>query len=125
MSTVFGEYLRQARSRQRLTLRQFCQRTGLDPGNVSRIERGLMTAPESEEVLLRFATGLGVRKATNEWQELLDRAAASRGELPRDLAADKGVVSALPLLFRTLRGQKLTPELLDVVSKKVQDSRSK
>ena len=30
-----------------LTLREFCRRNGFDPGNVSRLERGLVPPPQT------------------------------------------------------------------------------
>jgi transcriptional regulator with XRE-family HTH domain len=124
MPRVFGDYLREQRARRRLTLRKFCQRAGLDPGNVSKLERGLLPAPESEETLTRYASALRISAGTKEWQELVDVAAASRGHLPGDLISDQQVLSSLPVLFRTLRGQKLTPQLLEAVIQKVREARS-
>jgi len=125
MATLFGNYLRGQRARRRISLRQFSQRAALDPGNVSKLERGLLAPPESEDVLMRYAGALGIARGSVEWQELVDMAAASRGELPPDLSDDAAVVSALPLLFRTLRGQRVTPQLMQAVVRKVRESRSK
>ena len=74
---------------------------------------------------MRYAGALGIARGSVEWQELVDMAAASRGELPPDLSDDAAVVSALPLLFRTLRGQRVTPQLMQAVVRKVRESRSK
>jgi hypothetical protein len=60
-----------------------------------------------------YAKALALKEGTEEWIEFFDRAAASRGQLPADLQADEKLVGRLPLLFRTLRGRKVTPENLD------------
>lgn len=47
--------LRQLRQRRQLTIAQVCAATGLDPGNLSRIERGVqIPSKENTEKLVRF-----------------------------------------------------------------------
>jgi hypothetical protein len=60
-----------------------------------------------------YAKALGLKEGSEEWIGFFDRAAAARGQLPADLQADEKLVGRLPLLFRTLRGRKVTPENLD------------
>ena len=107
---TFGECLRAMRAERRITLREFCKRAGADPGNVSRIERGIWPPPQDEEILGRFAGALGIRKGSDDWYTLSDLAAADCGIVPKDLLDDEEVVAALPAFFRTLRGQKPTTE---------------
>ena len=47
----FGEYLRALRKDKDVTLREFCRRTHADPGNVSKMERGLLPPPDDLETL--------------------------------------------------------------------------
>lgn len=114
MSTkAFGEYLKELRRKKGMTLREFCLANGIDPGNYSRLERGVFAPPQKEEILERYATALGVARGSDQWFEFFDLAAAARGEIPKDLRSDEEVLAKLPLLFRTLRGSLLPPEKLD------------
>ena len=69
--------------------------------------------PESPQKMREYAKALGLKEGSEEWIGFFDRAAAARGQLPADLQADEKLVGRLPLLFRTLRGRKVTPENLD------------
>ncbi len=104
----FGSMFKRLRIEQGLTLRRFCEAHGFDPGNISRIERGVFPPPESPEKLEGYAKALGLKRRTERWMEFHDLAAAERGQIPTDLLKDEAVVSRLPLFFRTLRGQKNT-----------------
>jgi transcriptional regulator with XRE-family HTH domain len=103
MSSSFGAYFKELRTQKGRTLRAFCKANGLDPGNISRLERGKISPPESKENLLKYAKALGLKNGSKEWIEFFDRAAASRRELPVDLLRDEKVLEKLPAVFRTLR----------------------
>jgi hypothetical protein len=53
---------------------------------------------------------------------LFDLAAAAKGRVPEDLMEDARVVAKLPLVFRTLRGKRLSEKQLDALVKKVRGS---
>ena len=108
----FGDLFKARRIAIRKTLRVFCA-DGFDPGNISRLERGRLAPPASENKLREYAEALELQVNTAEWQQFLDFAAASRGEIPSDLLADQELVGKLPALFRTLRGEKVDPKKLD------------
>jgi transcriptional regulator with XRE-family HTH domain len=95
------------------SLRRFCEAHGYDPGNISRLERGVFAPPESPQKLREYAKALALKEGSEQWIEFFDRAAAARGQLPADLLADERLLGRLPLLFRTLRARKVTPEKLD------------
>ena len=122
MANAFGEFVKARRQARGLTLRAFCEKRGFDPGNVSRLERGLTQPPQDKKKLLEFALALGLTAGTNDWQEIFDRASACRGEIPSDLMADEKLVEKLPLLFRTLRGGSVFPERLDDLVEKIRQS---
>jgi transcriptional regulator with XRE-family HTH domain len=122
MSTAFGKLLKQLRMGKGLTLREFCQANRLDPGNYSRLERGLFPAPLREDILEKYATAFGLARGSDEWLEFFDVAAASRGEIPKDLLSDEEVVEKLPVLFRTLRGKAITSDVLDDLVNKIRRS---
>lgn len=121
---TFGQFLRRKRTERRLTLREFCRRYGLDPGNISRIERGVLPPPQSEEVRSRYATALGIEKGSDDWLTFCDRAAAESGKLPDDVAGDERILGQLPMLFRTIRDAKLGADelqrLIDIIREEVE-----
>ncbi|MEX2093242.1 MAG: helix-turn-helix transcriptional regulator [Pirellulales bacterium] len=112
-SMRFGEFFKRQRVALRKTLRQFCRENGLDPGNISRLERGLLQPPQGRETLESYAALLKLKKGSDEWYLFFDLAAAETGRIPPELLADDDVVEKLPILFRTLRGQKVSNEQLD------------
>jgi len=118
----FGEFLESLRKRARLTLRDFCKAAGADPGNISKIERGLMPPPQGEDILARYAKALGVAKGSDDWYRLFDTAAANQGIIPQDLMADKELVKMLPAFFRTMRGQKPTEAEMQALVEKIRKS---
>lgn len=109
----FGAFFKAHRLERKLTLRQFCAAHGYDPGNLSKLERGLLPPPESEAKLAEYAKALGIRRGSDAWYQFFDLARASRGKLPPEVLRKRDVVARLPLLFRTLRGQKVSDEKLD------------
>lgn len=102
---MFGSYFKEMRMKSRITLREFCAANGFDPGNISKIERGVAPPPKSIDVLSRFAESLGIKKGSEEWSEFFDRASACSGVIPPDMMNDPAFVAKLPLVFRTLRDQ--------------------
>lgn len=117
--TAFGEYFRTKRMALGKTLRQFCLDNGLDPGNISRLERGVAPPPQDRARLLEYASHLGLKKGSDDWQQFLDLAAADAGRIPEELMSDEDLVAKLPILFRTLRGQKVPDEKLDELVRKI------
>jgi transcriptional regulator with XRE-family HTH domain len=121
MATDFGQFFQEKRIATGLTLRQFCLRHGLDPGNLSKLERGILPPPESGEKLTRYAHYLGLKPGSDDWYEFFDLAATARGKIPQDVMQDEEVVKKLPMVFRTIRGnqvdEKVLRELVDIVRK--------
>jgi transcriptional regulator with XRE-family HTH domain len=107
---IFGDFLKDLRRTKGYTLRAYAQQIGYDPGNYSRMERGLLGPPHDESKLSEMADALELAPGSRERQELFDRAAAARGELPKDLLDDRDVVGKLPLLFQVIRSD---PEQLN------------
>ena len=109
----FGSHFKELRIRQKMTLRQFCDAHGYDPGNISKLERGLLPPPESDAKLTDYAKALKIRRGSDTWYQFFDLARASRGKLPPEILRKRDVVARLPLLFRTLRGQKVSDQKLN------------
>ena len=119
---TFGSFFKELRAKRGLTLRMFCQRYKIDPGNTSKLERGLLPAPQSEKKLTEYAKALGLRKGSDDWYTFFDLAAADRGKIPSDVMEDEELVEKLPILFRTLRGQKVSKEKLNKLIDKIRSS---
>lgn len=113
VKTGFGPYLKQLRMERRITLRDFCSKADADPGNISRMERGVWPPPQDQVILERYAKALDLKPGTDEWYRLFDFAAADRGIVPQDIMNDAEVVKVLPVLFRTLRREKPSEEDLN------------
>lgn len=124
MAATFGSFFKEIRTRKGWSLRPFCEANGYDPGNISRLERGVFPPPESPQKLREYAKALALKEGSEEWIEFFDRAAAARGQLPADLQSDEKLVSHLPVLFRTLRGKKVTPEKLDQLAELIRREHS-
>ncbi len=114
----FGDFFKERRLALGLSLRQFCLAHGLDPGNISKLERGRLAPPQHDK-LEEYARLLGIRESSDDWFRFFDLAAAESGRIPRDILSDHEVVEKLPILFRTLRGEKIPDEQLDEIVRKV------
>ena len=112
---LFGEFLKKKRLEKKISLRQFCLENGFDPGNTSKMERGLLAPPSARESLARYAVALGLAEGTDDWTEFFDRATACRGEVPVEILGDEELVHKLPVFFRTLRGEKVPRAKLDEI----------
>jgi transcriptional regulator with XRE-family HTH domain len=110
---TFGEFFKEKRISLRKTLRQFCTENKLDPGNISRLERGLMPPPQGSDKLEVYARVLQIKKGSDEWYTFFDLARIEAGRIPDELMKDDAVVASLPILFRTLRGQKISEKKLE------------
>lgn len=115
----FGEFFKQRRIALGKTLRQFCLENNLDPGNISKIERGRMAPPK--ERLKEYAKYLKIKIGSKDWQEFQDLAAISAGRIPKDLT-DEELLPRLPLFFRTLKEKQFTEKDLNELIEKIKNS---
>lgn len=116
----FGEYIKELRIKNQITLREFCKKSGIDPSNWSKIERGINAPPKSKEVLETIAKALNLTMNSSEYNRLFDYAMIEF--IPTELAEDSNVLEKLPLFFRTARGEKPTEEELRELIKLIQQS---
>ncbi len=107
---AFGQYFKDLRVKQGLTLRQFCLSNGFDPGNISKLERGILT-PHSKDKLSEYATALGLKEGSDAWIEFFDLAAVAGGMLSH--ITSEALIKRVPLLFRTLDNKDLDESKLD------------
>jgi transcriptional regulator with XRE-family HTH domain len=118
----FGEWLKMQRAAGRLSLRVFAAKAGIDPGNLSRYERGVVPPPRDSAVLERIGHALGLRPGSKAWSEMEGLAAIGGKRLPADVADDPELLKALPILFRSLKGKKLSRESLERLARLIQKS---
>jgi transcriptional regulator with XRE-family HTH domain len=119
---TFGEFFKQKRISLGKTLRQFCLENELDPGNISKIERGKMAPPQSEEKLKAYAQSLSIKFGSEDWQTFKDLASLGAGKIPDDLQNEQELLARLPVFFRTLRDKKFTEEELKELIRKIRES---
>jgi len=110
---TFGDLVKSKRLDAGLSLREFCKIAELDPSNWSKVERGLLPAPSNRDVLEGIAKIVKLKKASADWSAFFDLAYISQQRIPDDVYQDEDVVSALPVFFRTVRGEKPSEEELD------------
>jgi transcriptional regulator with XRE-family HTH domain len=107
---LFGDYFKQKRIEKGFTLREFCRTFHLDPGNISKLERGMLPPPESKEKMEEYASYLGLKRGADDWYQFFDLAAASKGIIPREFLDDEELVRSLPIIFRTFRSKKVSKQ---------------
>ncbi len=115
----FGAFFKECRIRKGQTLRAFCEEKGFDVGNISRLERGRLAPPQSQEKLGEYAAALGLAERSDDWVTFFDLAAEARGQIPHDILSDDELVGKLPLVFRTLRGQRVDDNILEQLIDKI------
>lgn len=108
----FGKFFRLKRIELGLTLRAFCLRYNYDPGNISRLERNILSPSLDNDKLAALATALQIKRDSQEWVLFHDLAHAAKGQIPEDIKNNPDVSQYLPLLFRTIRGKKLSKDKL-------------
>lgn len=113
MTKAFGELFKRHRLSTGQTLRGFCIRNGFDAGNISKMERGLLPPPQSEEKLRKYAEALKIPEGSEQFRDFIDLGLSCAGQLSKDILADEELVSKLPALLRTVSGKKLTTAELD------------
>ena len=109
---TFGELFRQKRIALGFTLRSFCERYSYDPGNISRLERNILSPSIDKEKLAGYATALKIPRDSEKWTVFFDLAHAAKGRVPEDILSSRKAPRFLPLLFRTARGQRLSKKKL-------------
>lgn len=117
----FGEFFKQKRKEKKMTLRKFCLEYDLDPGNISKLERGKLSPPSSKRKLKEYAQYLDIKPESSEWRKFCDLAAISAGKIP-EYIDDEEILARLPLFFRTLKNKKVSKEDLEALIEKIRNS---
>lgn len=113
MENEFGRLLQERRREIRLTLRDFALRADMDPGNLSKIERGRMTPPQDRAILDRLCLALEYRPDDAAAERLRDVAALQNGRIPRDMLENDELMAHMPILLRTVTNRQLNAEEVD------------
>jgi transcriptional regulator with XRE-family HTH domain len=103
MYNSFGELFTAKRKELRKTLREFCRENGFDAGNISKLERGILTPPQSKGKRLQYATALGIMEGTDDWLEFCDLARISAGKIPQGIIENEELMNEVPILFRSIQ----------------------
>ena len=122
MAVPFHRLLKSHRMATGLTLRAFCRDRDIDPGEQSRMERGLSPAPMGMFFVKKLGDALGLKYGTPDWDEFRDSAAASHGRLPSDLRTNQRLLAKLPVLFGALRSGGCPAEKLDAMIELVRET---
>jgi len=112
---TFGQFLKSLRSEMGLSLRSFCQKNELDPGNISKLERGKLAPPHSKEKLASLASAYGLIEDSKKWVDFFDIAEKTRATDHFSKISDEAVLNRLPQFFRTIDNENLTEEKLDQI----------
>lgn len=124
-SQTFGEFFREKRISLGFTLRSFCERYDYDPGNISRLERDILSPTIDQQKLEGYATALKIQRDSEEWITFFDLAHTAKGKIPEDIRTDPKILSVLPAFYRTARGEKLTKEKIDKLIKLLNENSKK
>jgi transcriptional regulator with XRE-family HTH domain len=103
-----GQSIKDLRISKEVSLRKFCIAIDQDPSNWSKVERGIIEAPKSDELLLKIKEVLGLSE--DQYYEL--KGIAIVDSIPEQLKTEDSILAKLPVFFRTVRGSKPTDDEL-------------
>ena len=100
---VFGDEFIELRISTGFSLRKFCKKMNLDPGNWSRVERGVSKPPLEEEFYDKVKNIFNITSSKKE--ELISMAKTIR-ILPKELQETE-LMKHMPVMLRKVDGQPL------------------
>ena len=113
----FGALFKELRLNSGQTLRKFCMTYGFDPGNISKIERGKLSPSSNPEILKKYAYALNINENSEKWQDFMIMAALESNKIPKLITENEEIMKKLPILFRTMTGEKISADKLDLLIK--------
>ena len=108
----FGEYLREVRRAQRISLRSLAKAVNKTPTYISDIENG-NNRPPDKELLDAILAALKVNEFPSLKGKLYDLAALGRGDIPADV---KSYVIENPELISILRSLQSSPNVNEILA---------
>jgi len=121
VAQTFGEFFRKKRVELGFTLRSFCERYNYDPGNISRLERNILSPSIDKQKLEGYASALKISRDSEEWTTFFDLAHTAKGKVPEDLLKSPHILSLLPAFYRTARGEKMDKKKIKKLIKLLND----
>lgn len=79
-----------------------------------------MVAPPTD--LRDICGALGITEGSGLWHELINQAHLEKGMIPKHVLDNEEVMAALPVFFRTARGEKPSREELEQVIEVIRNS---
>ncbi len=116
---TFGEYVEELRLANYDSLRAFCVENSFDPGNHSKLERGIFPAPKDQKLLEKLAKSLRIKEGSDSWLKFFDLAIASHKNYQIKHVTNEELLEKLPVLFRAVDRDDLTSEELDKLIEKI------
>lgn len=117
----FGNLFKELRLKKGQTLRRFCEMHNFDPGNISKLERGKLSPPVDPNILEKYAHALNLVEGSEDWNEFIILAATESHRIPDQIVRNNELLNRLPILFRTITGEKVSIEKLDLLIKMLQE----
>jgi len=115
---TFGEYIRNRRIKQDLSLRKFCKIYEYDIAYLSRLENNREKPSLKKEWLEKLGSALGIPIASKEWKMYEDLAHKANNKLPNDIT-DKAseVLTLLPAFLRTRDNKRISNQQVEKLIK--------
>ena len=121
---MFGSFVREKRLAKGLGLREFCAAVPIDCSYWSKVERELVSPPQTDEMFRKVVDALGLVPNSKDWNELKQRAVMGAGRLPESVMNDKELLECLPIVFRPNgAGRVLSRKELVNLADKIRNSR--
>ncbi len=105
---TFGDFVKERRLQQGLTLRAFSGLIQMDPANYSKIERGVLEPPEPGPKLEAIREVLKIESGSEEDRELRRLTELGKNRIPEGIRNNQLAMAGLPVLFRSLEESELT-----------------
>lgn len=115
-SNKYGAFLRELRIDREISLRDFAKSSGMDVGNLSKIERGILDPPQSK-IQNKFIKLLNLNEKDSI--KLKDLASHQKGNYPPEVEDDLKEYEYIPILLRTIANKRLTDEQIRELTKKI------
>lgn len=113
----FGEYLKLLRLEKEISLRSLAKSSGIDVGNLSKIERSVLNPPQNEDFIDKINKVLKLNEI--EKKKLIDLASSSNGEYPMDIKNQLADYNAIPILLRTISNKRLSDDEIISITEKI------